>query len=403
MRTENIKIENLYLDPNNPRFIKDFIREPRPDSEVKGLQVDILKKFVTRKPEGEEEGDDGFYDIREVHNSIKKRGFVPIDKPIVRLLKGEKEKYLVVEGNRRTASVKKILKDKTDREELEANGLLTSLEALPVKIVETEGRSDEEVQAEIDQLLAMRHHESLLEWDNVPLAHHMFNEYLSLDPKMNEAEFKYIPKRAKEMASVYGYKDDDVRKKLRTYVAMRQLDEEWNFPVKPKHWSILQNTVCNEQLKVHLLKINESTLRLDDESCVKINDWLQFELRERKDQKKVVLLKNPSAVNKLARIYEATASEEKPVRDKAKTLLAQLKEGKLKENGMLVIGIEDAISYLKRTELQLVWLKNFTEHLNKLDEKEALKIDNYNGTGNAKSLVDEITSTNSFKSLKKLF
>lgn len=95
-----IHLENIYLDPNNPRFTSldwDVIPEDKIDG-------DRIQSIVQKKLENE------FLIDRLVMN-IETNGFLPIDRIIVKRFKDEK--FVVLEGNRRICAAK-LLKTKYD-------------------------------------------------------------------------------------------------------------------------------------------------------------------------------------------------------------------------------------------------------------------------------------------------
>src|ERR1035438_7886348 len=96
----NVKLDQLLLDPNNPRFaelddaaevIESRFNEPRIQSETMNkMKADKLK-------------------VSELRDTIKTIGFLPMDRIIVRKWKQSKkdeEKYVIIEGNRRITALK---------------------------------------------------------------------------------------------------------------------------------------------------------------------------------------------------------------------------------------------------------------------------------------------------------
>ncbi|WP_405124640.1 AAA family ATPase [Ralstonia pseudosolanacearum] len=95
-RRHNVHLRNLYLDPNNYRFI-DADTYTKVDSES-ALRDDVQRRtmqLVLGK---------GAENVKELIDSFRKSGFLPVDQIQVRQVGGGK--YLVVEGNRRVAALK---------------------------------------------------------------------------------------------------------------------------------------------------------------------------------------------------------------------------------------------------------------------------------------------------------
>lgn len=104
-----VSIDELLLDPNNPRFISGLeviANTPEDQLDKPETQNRVLKQFQTRA-----KGDDPDFDvtnIKDLYDSMLRIGFVGIDRPVVRKVQGT-SKYLVLEGNRRVATIKTIL------------------------------------------------------------------------------------------------------------------------------------------------------------------------------------------------------------------------------------------------------------------------------------------------------
>src|SRR5437879_6533142 len=95
----HIPIEELLLDPNNPRFIRDLEQPVKVlDQEIEKIQEALLGRF-SRNP-APEDPDFDVTNIKDLYDSMLRIGFVGIDRIVVRPLKNRKKKYLVIEGNR---------------------------------------------------------------------------------------------------------------------------------------------------------------------------------------------------------------------------------------------------------------------------------------------------------------
>ena len=104
----DVDLDNILLDPNNPRFAEidstdGKINESR-------YAEERIKENTYRKMKQN-------FDVDVLANTIKELGFLPLDKIIVRKWNFADNKYVVIEGNRRIAALKSIL-------EQHANGTL---------------------------------------------------------------------------------------------------------------------------------------------------------------------------------------------------------------------------------------------------------------------------------------
>jgi hypothetical protein len=96
VKSFTVPLRNLYLDPNNYRFI-DAEAYTKVDEEA------LLDPEVQRRTTALIIGDKQD-SIRDLLDSLQKNGWLPVDQIQVRKL--GKGKYLVVEGNRRVATLK---------------------------------------------------------------------------------------------------------------------------------------------------------------------------------------------------------------------------------------------------------------------------------------------------------
>lgn len=96
-RRHNVNLRNLYLDPNNYRFIdEDAYTKVEHES---GLTREDVQRRTMQLVLGKHAEN-----VKDLIDSFRKSGFLPVDQIQVRQLGGGK--YLVVEGNRRVAALK---------------------------------------------------------------------------------------------------------------------------------------------------------------------------------------------------------------------------------------------------------------------------------------------------------
>jgi hypothetical protein len=100
-----VSLDNLLLDPNNPRF-SELGEELSPVSESRfadeKVQANAFEKMRHQS-----------FDVGELRDTIKTLGFLPMDRVVVRKWKGNTqpgvEKYVVIEGNRRVTALKWLM------------------------------------------------------------------------------------------------------------------------------------------------------------------------------------------------------------------------------------------------------------------------------------------------------
>ncbi len=135
METEVTKVEpeQLLLDPNNYRFLdiagyRKVAKRERFGEE--GVQAKALDLLISNQS----------FDLEALRDSIASNGFVPLDQLVIEEYDEQdgKKRYLVIEGNRRAAAVKTLLKDQNDGSVDLDERIQKSLEKLPVIIVSGE-------------------------------------------------------------------------------------------------------------------------------------------------------------------------------------------------------------------------------------------------------------------------
>ena len=239
-----LPIEALLVDPNNPRFIWNLTQPAKvADEDIEAQQEATLKRFG-RNPDPTDPDFD-VTNIKDLYDSMLRIGFVGIDRIVVRPIKNAKEIFLVLEGNRRIAAVKSILRDYADRvpplhhpekrKDYETHAI--SFKQITAMLLDTEGLSDSEIDHEVAKLLGIRHHGSLLEWDPLPKAFNIYSEYMEQEPR--HETFKFDNNKATAVANLLCIEKPKVSRALKTYQAYLQVRDR--FPdVKEDHYSLIE-------------------------------------------------------------------------------------------------------------------------------------------------------------------
>ncbi|MDE0682038.1 MAG: ParB N-terminal domain-containing protein [Candidatus Poribacteria bacterium] len=119
LKETTVCIDQLFLDPNNPRFWGPETKNRIPDR--RATDPDVQRRIESELRN---------HAIKELQNSILRNGFLPLDRIVVRLIKGTKDKYVVVEGNRRLAALRQLRQRIRDGVIAEENVLEEYLERL---------------------------------------------------------------------------------------------------------------------------------------------------------------------------------------------------------------------------------------------------------------------------------
>ncbi len=224
MQQANLPPSVLLLDPNNYRFheLENYVEAAEERFAEETVQARALQRM--RQEEG----------ILELKNSILRNGYIPVERIVVRPYPHMEEKYIVIEGNRRTAAVKWILDDYAAGVSVPP-ATLTSIIELPVVIVEEEG-PDEVFRA---SLMGIRHVSGIRQWggyQRAKLVAHM-RDTLGLD--------------GPEVADRLGMSTHEVNRRYRAFQALRQMqiDEEYGGYATPSMYAIFHEAVSLTAIK----------------------------------------------------------------------------------------------------------------------------------------------------------
>lgn len=183
----NIRLENIMLDPENPRSI----------GEIENSQKKI-QEYIMKEPDTTVLLNSMIQQVRWV-NSI-----------VVREIKGSNN-YIVVEGNTRTACLK------TGRVPKYNNN-----SKIPVLVaVQEENETDEQYDEQIKITQGIANVMSVKEWPAVKKARHLFGMF---ETKKRANKMKAVNIITKEIADSLGLKSNDVRKSVRSFSFFNQID-----------------------------------------------------------------------------------------------------------------------------------------------------------------------------------
>lgn len=150
---ELVDVEDLLLDPNNPRFFDIEEWEKTPENL---FHLDRVQEKAFRIIESTNIGR-----IKGLKKSIENNGYLPIEMIIVKNYNAvdDVDKYVVVEGNRRLAAIKSIIENSVDPND----ELVESLEEIEVLVYQESG--DEETDQLNEMVLqGIRHIGGPKEW-----------------------------------------------------------------------------------------------------------------------------------------------------------------------------------------------------------------------------------------------
>lgn len=248
-----VSIDEIYLDPRNPRLAEH--RTPRDHEEPiqDSVQLDIIETLY-----------EGPFDMEQIEESIRYNGYVGTDVIVLRPYKsegqeceeedeagadgvdegetvanedvgGEEESseptaYIVVEGNRRIAAMKKLREKYGESTPDELQERMDELESLDVLVADTDQFDSPETELSI--LQGLRHISGTKEWGPYQKAiviEQLYNDGLGLS----------------EIESRLGMSTTMVKRYRRSYSAAKQFqeDDEFGDQWQPNHFSFFEETI----------------------------------------------------------------------------------------------------------------------------------------------------------------
>ncbi len=149
--TDDIAISKLLLDPNNYRFLdrKKFKKRAANRFDEESVQRATLESL------------DESYQLDELKHSIKTNGFVPMERIIVVPYAAKHGFFLIVEGNRRVAALKSILKEHEEGVLKLTPSQIKSFSFVPCAVLKSSGNSLKHAERVI---MGIRHIAGPKEW-----------------------------------------------------------------------------------------------------------------------------------------------------------------------------------------------------------------------------------------------
>tara|TARA_A200000159_G_scaffold164892_1_gene197110 strand:- start:866 stop:1897 length:1032 start_codon:yes stop_codon:yes gene_type:complete len=263
----NVNLDSLLLDPDNFRLDKDSKRVKTPDDKILDLQDETLGKLSKEQ-------------LSDLKNSIYENGFLEVDRVVVRKLdlKSTQTFYLVIEGNRRTAAFKQLIKEHKD-------GLInlddeTFFKAENINVVLVEG-TEAEIQKYENILMGVRHVSGPKKWTGLQSA------------KLINEMFTFQNLNVTQIGAILGISPQETNRRRRAFLAFKQLenDKKYGSYVDPdKHYALLSEFTGK--------KVLLDWLAWDDEECI-----------TNQDAKKVVY-NHILAINGKPEVYNPTLARE---------------------------------------------------------------------------------------------
>lgn len=241
--SKTVRLEQLYLNPNNLRFADfDEALTPVPKERVKEQSVQDAAFNKMKKSE---------FQVKALRDSIIEVGYLPIDQLVVSPL-GD-DSFLVIEGNRRITALKWI-------EELIKEGTVDfkireSYSGIPVTVIDAE--SDSEINRL--KIQGIRHISEIRPWGT-------YQKAILIKTLLEEEKLS-----PQDVASAIGYRTQEVNRIYNSYRLLKQMEEDSDYGeyVEPDLIGYFYEVVGRTETK-DFFKFNPSSGTLMNEDNAKL-------------------------------------------------------------------------------------------------------------------------------------
>ena len=249
LKPHNIAHDKLLLDPNNYRFhdLADYktVTNPKRYGES-GVQD--RARYLLESTES--------FELEALKESIRTNGYVPLEQIVVEKFDKDENKscrYLVIEGNRRVAAVRSLLKESIEGALDIPADKLESIKNLPA--IEVIGSKDERKEYR-QTLMAIRHIAGIREWGPYQQAKLVAELYDD-----EEHQFTRVAQRI-------GISAREVGRRYRASKALQQMedDEEFGEYATPRLYSFFHEAVSQPKVRQWLGFSDDTFLAENDES-----------------------------------------------------------------------------------------------------------------------------------------
>jgi len=239
----------LLLDPNNYRFhdlagYNEVKKKSRyQESGVQAQAMKLLRETTA-------------FDLGSLKDSIRTNGFIPIEQIVVvpyESADGDVVRYLVIEGNRRTAALKSLLEESTSGAADLSEKVKKSIESISVVLLTG---SDDEIESYQRTLMAIRHVAGIREWGPYQQA------------KLVVEMFEEPGATLGSVAQKIGISSREVARRYRASKALKQMedDEEFSEFAEPRLYVFFHEAVSQPKVR-DWLGFNNDTYKAENDSA----------------------------------------------------------------------------------------------------------------------------------------
>lgn len=322
-----VSLEQLFLDPNNPRFSTERqsqeIKDPKiVDSAIQKRTLDAIEA----------------YGVSELRNSILRNGFLYLDRIVVRPIEGQGEMYVAVEGNRRLAALKILYDQIIDMCVCEDDINDEYLDKLQKSIEKIEVLLYKGQQRDISWLLqGIRHISGIRPWDPAQRAR-LVVEQIDL----------YGNKAFGKVGQMFGLSAKAVGRLYRSYKGLEQMreDEDYGTKAKNEYFSIFDEAYGNTKVRTWLKWDNDLNKFSNIDALKQFYSWI---VPDEDHSEKKRRIHNPNHIKYLAMLLEKERNDLIGEIDRHETTIEEAKERAADSPGKYnwQIEIEKAVKVIK--------------------------------------------------------
>lgn len=210
---KTIKLEDVFVDPNNPRLLEMGFEEV-PDDRI--AEEDVQREAIANMKK---------IGLKDIIEKVKKFGFLTVDRVVIRPL--NEDKFVVLEGNRRISSLKGLIEDHTRGRVSLNEGVLNSIEEFEVLVY---NGADKDV---VWLLQGLRHIKGIKDWSPVQQGKFL----VEMQERRNL--------RPTDLATMTGLGRNTVADLIRSYKGWEQAkdDDDYGDKVDADKFSLFQEAI----------------------------------------------------------------------------------------------------------------------------------------------------------------
>lgn len=239
-----IKLEDVFVDPNNPRLLEMGFEEV-PNDRI--AEEDVQEESIANMKK---------IGLKDIIEKVKKFGFLTVDRVVVRPL--NEDKFVVLEGNRRISSLKSLKEDHTRGRVSLNEGVLNSIEEFKVLVY---NGADKDV---VWLLQGLRHIKGIKDWSPVQQGKFLV--------KMQERRNL----RPTDLATMTGLGRDTIANLIRSYKGWEQAkeDDDYGDKVDADKFSLFQEAIFKKPSLKKWLEWDDNNKRFENqENFKKLLAW----------------------------------------------------------------------------------------------------------------------------------